>query len=208
MRLFNLMSLPLMPRFAGNSVLVLLLLAAVVVGCSGRHSVPKPYGYYRITLPEPAYRDTVYGPYRFEMSEYAVLSEHREPGENYWMDIRYPSLNASFHCSYKPVQSNLSDLTRDALEFVYKHAGQAHAIPEQSFSNPDERVYGVLFTLEGNTASPYQLFLTDSTRHFFRAAAYCNCRPNTDSLRPVLDYLEADMRHMVETFGWNYSVPR
>ena len=88
------------------------------------------------------------------------------------------------------------------MEFVYKHVQQVSSIPEQTFMNDDARVYGVLFHLEGNAASPYQFFLTDSTHHFLRGAAYCYCRPNADSLAPVHTFLDAELRHLIETLHW------
>lgn len=189
---------------SSSKYIVVLMLLTILVGCTRRASIPRPYGYYRIDIPTPTYRDMSYGPYLLDLNDIATLRPHAEPNEIYWCDIDYPTLNADIHCSYKAVQGNLNLLTRDALEFVYKHAGQATAIPEREFANPEKKVYGVLFTLEGNTASPYQFFLTDSVRHFFRGAVYCNCRPNADSLRPVLDYLEHDVEHLIETFQWTH----
>ncbi len=172
--------------------------------------MPKPYGYYRIATPDTAYiwfsesPDThIRYPYQFALSRNAEVREHARPGDKYWIDIHYPTMNMDIHCSYKPVSGNLRELSDDAIEFVYKHASHASAIPERDFSNPDAHVYGVLFTLEGNTASPYQFVLTDSVRHFFRGSVYCNCRPNADSLAPVHDYIEKDVIRLVETFTWN-----
>lgn len=182
-----------------NSVFLCIL---ALCGCS-RVATPKPYGYYRITLPEAAYMPSPSGePYRFEQSAYATVQKLTNDGEGEWMNLHYGNLNADIHCSYMPVHGNLRELTDDAMEFVYKHVSQASAIPERVFANDAAKVYGVFFTLQGNTASPYQFFLTDSTGHFFRGAAYCNCRPNADSLRPVLDFLERDIEHMIETFEW------
>ena len=90
----------------------------------------------------------------------------------------------------------------DALEFVYKNVSHASSIPERDYMHPEEKVYGVLFDLEGNTASSCQFFLTDSTRHFFRGSVYCNCQPNADSLAPVYEYLKTDVIRLVESFKW------
>lgn len=176
----------------------------VLRNCSGDEDVysPKPYSYLRIDLPEHEYEMVSYGPYAFELSKHAILQPIERTDERYWVNIHYPTLNATIHCSYKSVSRNLTALTRDALEFVYKNSQQATAIPEHDFSNPDHRVYGVCFDLEGNTASPLQFFLTDSTSHFFRGAVYCNCRPNADSLAPIHDYLRDDVLNMIETFRW------
>ena len=169
-------------------------------------STPKPYGYYRITLPDTSYVPFVARypryPYSFALSQNAVVQPRNDVDEPYWINLFYPALNATIHCSYKPVRNNLRELTNDALEFVYRNASFANAIPEQDYAHPEAHVYGVLFDLEGNTASSCQFFVTDSTRNFFRASVYCNCQPNSDSLAPVYNYLRKDVIRMVETFEW------
>lgn len=189
---------------------ILLLLPLLLWSCS-KPAAPKPYGYVRFTMPDTCYApfslhhpDNQDYPYNFLLSGNAVVQSRTQKGEHYWINIFYPSLNATVHCSYKPVRGNLRELTNDAIEFVYKNASHATSIPEQAYSHPEERVYGVFFDLEGNTASPYQFFLTDSTTHFFRASVYCNCRPNADSLAPIHQYLRQDMIHLIESFQWQY----
>lgn len=178
-------------------------MALVLVSC-GKVSTPKPYGFYRITVPDTSYVSfsSQYPnyPYTFSLSQNAVV--HPRAEEPYWINIYYPVFDATIHCSYKPVQRNLRELTEDALEFVYRNASHANAIPEKDYTHPEARVYGVLFDLEGNTASSCQFFITDSTKHFFRASVYCNCPPNADSLAPVYNYLRTDVIKMVETFEW------
>ena len=145
------------------------------VACT-KVSTPKPYGYYRIAIPDTSYVafDTRFPdwPYSFALSQNAIPQPRQD--EPYWLNIYYPSLDATVHCSYKPVRHNLRELTNDALEFVYRNASFANAIPEREYSHPEADVYGVLFDLEGNTASSCQFFITDSTRHFFRASVIKN----------------------------------
>ena len=183
----------------------ILILGVLLVSC-GKASTPKPYGYYRITVPDTVYSDFAAQypgyPYTFALSQNAVVKPRLDVEEPYWINLFYPALDATIHCSYKPVRQNLRELTNDALEFVYRNASFANAIPEQDYTHPEARVYGVLFDLEGNTASSCQFFITDSTHHFFRASVYCNCQPNADSLAPVYEYLRKDVIRMVETFEW------
>ena len=193
----------------GGLIILTGMLVTMVAGC-GNTSQPKPRGYYRIDLQEQEYvslQSPVYAsttgtlPYTFDVNKTVSVAPHAD-GDEHWIDLIYPSLNVQVHCSYKPVEGNLRQLSDDAQRFVYNHAGKASAIPEQGFDNEDESVYGVMYELVGNTASPCQFYLTDSTRHFFRAAAYFNCIPNQDSLAPVRDYIVEDMRHIVETMRW------
>ena len=186
----------------------LIIVTCALCAC-GKASTPKPYGYFRITTPDTTYVDFrgassefKHYPYSFALSQNAIAKSRKEPGEQYWINVWYPALDATIHCSYKPVRGNLRELTEDALNFVYRNASHASAIPEREYNHPEVNVYGVLFDLEGNTASSCQFFVTDSTRHFFRASVYCNCQPNADSLAPVYDYLRKDVIRMVETFHW------
>ena len=189
-----------------HKILLLVIAVTLLIGVTGcrRSATPRPYGYYRIDLPAAEYVvfDGQKVPVKSEVSRYATVLPQEHEGEGAWMNIHYDMLNADIHCSYMPVHGNLRELTDDAMEFVYKHVTQASAIPEREFLDHKARVYCVLFNLQGNTASPIQFFMTDSTQHFFRGAVYCNCRPNVDSLQPVLDYLDADIAHFIETFEW------
>ena len=197
-------------------------MACALLSCS-RPSQPLPYGYYRIDIPDYGYQPTTLPgyPYRFEFADIAVIDTrvdnaaaviNPDEGEEYWLDVVYPTLNARIHCSYKPIQSNikrqtsnistLGHLTDESIRMVFDHAIKADAIPEQGYTNSEARVYGVYYDLEGNTASPVQFFLTDSTQHFFRAALYYKCIPNADSLAPVNEVMRRDIRHMIESFRW------
>ena len=186
-----------------HKYLILTLVGIILLGCRPQYS-PKPYGYFRIAIPDTAY--TTFAPddypYMFNKSANAEIVYRTEDNEKYWLDIYYPDFKANIHCSYKPIKNNFSILTSEAEQFVYKHAQMASSIPEQGYENPEQEVYGVMYEIQGNTASPYQFVLTDSTRHFFRGALYFNCTPNQDSLAPVIDYMHKDIIELIESFRW------
>lgn len=180
-----------------------LIVGIVFISC-GEVSIPKPYGYFRVDLPTNNYQtiDTLNLPYRFDMSASAVLEQHPEPGENYWIDLHYPTLNANIYCSYKSVKNNLTELTEDARRYVYKHSIKADGISEKVFSNADKNMYGILYDIEGNTASSIQFVLTDSTKHFFRGALYFENVPNKDSIAPMVEFIREDIVRLMESFEW------
>jgi len=185
-------------HFIHSIVLVFVLI--FVTGCKPA-STPKPYGYYRIALPSHE-REACSVSHAAFMMNTAAQIRHNDLEHPEFFNIDYPSINATIHCSYLPVQHNLPDLLKDAQEMVYSHAVKASAIPEQEYADEANRVYGIFYELHGNTATPAQFFLTDSTRHFFRASVYINTIPNQDSLAPVIDYLLVDVREMIESFRW------
>jgi gliding motility-associated lipoprotein GldD len=63
-------------------------------------------------------------------------------------------------------------------------------------------VSGVFFTVGGNAATAKQFFVTDSVHHFLRGALYFDASPNEDSLGIVNDFLQVDMKHLINTFRW------
>ena len=184
---------------------------ALLLSCT-RPATPKEYGYFRIALPPHEYINSQSEPtmrgaqqqlpqanINYSLSTAADILPLDSPG---WFNIHYPALNATIHCSYMPVHNNLKSLIDDSEEFVYSHTVKASAIPEQAYSDPVNRVYGVYYELEGNTATPAQFWVTDSTHHFFRASVYIDCIPNQDSLAPVIDYLQTDCRVLIESLRW------
>lgn len=171
---------------------------ALLLSCT-RPATPKEYGYFRIALPPHEYINAQRSTFNAQRSTAAQLQPLDSPG---WFNIHYPTLNATIHCSYMPVHNNLKSLIDDSEEFVYSHTVKASAIPEQAYSDPVNRVYGVYYELEGNTATPAQFWVTDSTHHFFRASVYIDCIPNQDSLAPVIDYLQTDCRVLIESLRW------
>ncbi len=174
-----------------------------LLSCSNNYA-PKPRGYFRISFPEKNYSatDTTL-PYVFEIPQYARLKpDNTGANEPYWTNLDFPQYGARIHISYKPVENNLYQLLEDNRELAFKHTVKADAIKEQLFGNPENNVYGILYEIQGNTASPAQFFVTDSTDHFLRGSLYFNTVPNKDSIAPVLDFIKQDIIHLMETLNW------
>jgi gliding motility-associated lipoprotein GldD len=188
-----------------------ILVSFVTLGftaCNSRFT-PKATGYPAIALPKKAYlSDAVTGlPYAFDIPSYTVVDKNVDymgVGEQNagWMNLKFPSLNATLYISYNPIQKNQLDiLVRDAYNFANNHSNKASFIEDSAFENPIG-LQGVFFHLGGDVASPYQFFITDSSRHFLRGALYFDTTPNADSLAPVIDFLYQDLKQLVKTFHW------
>ncbi len=165
---------------------------------------PKPRGYPRINFPEKKYRqfDTTC-PYRFEIPTYARIEPDRHMGaEPCWLNLVFPQFRATVHLSYKEVNNNLPTYLDDSHDFANRHQIKATGLDEIPIFRDSSHVYGLLFDIAGNTASSVQFYLTDSTRHFLRGALYFNAKPNTDSLKIVVDFLKQDILHLINTTAW------
>jgi gliding motility-associated lipoprotein GldD len=84
---------------------------------------------------------------------------------------------------------------------TYKHTAKATEIKD-SLMRTSTGISGIFFEVGGNAATAKQFFLTDSIRHFIRGALYFDATPNADSLGIVNDFLETDMKHLINTFRW------
>jgi len=180
-------------------VLTLLLLPA----CR-QHYTPKPMGYPRVDYPEKSY--LLYDeatPYSFEYPAYAkVVPDKDRNSEPWWVNVVFPSFNATIHISYKPVHNDIQTYIEDARTLVYKHTTKAENIEEKVIIEPDDNRYGILYDLSGNVASNIQFFVTDSCSNFIRGSLYFNSVPNKDSLYPIVSYIREDIIHLIETTQW------
>ncbi|MGQ8337692.1 gliding motility lipoprotein GldD [Sunxiuqinia sp. A32] len=187
-----------------KKIVPVLVIAFLIAACQKEY-IPKPRGYFRIEFPEKKYQSINEKlPYQFNIPVYSTLVNDDEPGsEMYWRNIMIPSNNAEIHISYKKVDSNLSTYTEESRSLAYQHSIKADAIDEQVFVNPIDKVFGTIYFIDGNAASPIQFYLTDSVNHFLRGALYINEIPNIDSIRPVINFLRPDIIHLIETTRWN-----
>lgn len=181
----------------------ILMVACCFLGCTN-HYTPLPRGDFRIELPKKEYQllDSIF-PYSFSYPAYSkVVADADAPNEPYWVNIVFPRFNSTIHVSYKAIANNIDEVMEDSRKLAYKHAIKADAIGERFFQDDERRVYGILYEIKGNAASPLQFAVTDSSRHFLRGALYFNSIPNKDSLAPVIDYIKEDMMQLMESVRW------
>src|SRR5699024_6829144 len=65
---------------------------------------------------------------------------------------------------------------------------------------------GVIFDFEGAAASPYQFYITDTLSENVRSSLYINSEVRLDSLAPVVQFLEKDVQHFINTFHWKENL--
>lgn len=178
-----------------------------LMACDPPYS-PKPRAYPRIDFPEHRYQlyDPDTCPFQFEMPSYAEIQPYEfGKAEPCWQTVHFRPFDAQLHLSYKPVagdKERLYKMAEDARSFVYRHTVKAQTVDEAMIRSEEQSVYGIFYTLGGETASAVQFFVTDSSRHYLRGALYFKARTNRDSLAPVIDFLEKDIRKIVRSLRW------
>lgn len=192
---------------SSNRFFLFIVLLAGLICCNSDYTIRRA-GYYKIDFPKHEYKlfNTPGYPYTFEYPVYAyVLQDSTLFTDNdtpYWINIDFPQFNGKIYISYKQVnKTNFNKLVNDAFTMTYKHTGKATEI-QDSLMKTASGLTGVWFTVGGNAATARQFFISDSVNHFLRGALYFDTTPNEDSLSIVNDFLQADMKHLINTLKW------
>lgn len=181
------------------------MLLLVFTSCDNETPIPKPPTYLRADFPDHSYvKFDDACPYRFDISSLYKISavSNQDGSATCHKDIFLGPLNGTIHFSYIPMEKSLAEYVNFAINKVDEHKVKATAIEDTNFIRRDAKVFGTLFEIQGDVASPFQFYLTDSTSRFVSGVVYFNASPRYDSLKPSLDYLKKDLYRMIESFEW------
>ncbi|RYD78905.1 MAG: hypothetical protein EOP53_10445 [Sphingobacteriales bacterium] len=211
-----------------SAIIILVAFAA----CNSTYTSKKK-GYFNVEFPERKYVvfDDPEVPYTFEYPVYAKIVKDStyfdtNPENPYWRNIDFPQFNARIFLSYKIIGGkalykvkqadgtykdslgiNYFDrMVNDAFNLTNKNESVATSIKDSLFTTPNN-VSGVYFKVGGNAATARQFFMSDTTNNFIRGALYFDTTPNADSLKPVQDFLQKDIEHLINTFRWKNNKP-
>ncbi len=164
-------------------------------------------------------------PYSFEYPAYATIVKDSayfdSTSDNpYWVNVDFPTFHGKIYISYKTIggKSNykiksagsykdssginsFEKMVDDAYKLTYKNDIKAYSIEDSVMHTPNN-LTGIFFRLSGSVATARQFFITDTAKHFLRGALYFNATPNEDSLNPVNNFLQEDMKHLINTVQW------
>lgn len=208
-----------------NKIPFFILLVFFFLGCNSPYT-KKRTGYFKIDFPQRAYQsfsEPGY-PYSFEYPVYAKIikdSSLFDTNDPYWINVDFPDFYGKIFISYKKIggsstykvkspdgtyrdstsKNDFMQLVNDAYNLSYKNDIKAYAIDDSVMHTPNG-LTGIYFSLSGNVATAHQFFLSDTTRHFLRGALYFNATPNEDSLAPVNNFLQQDLKHIINTMKW------
>lgn len=186
----------------------LLLFSVLSVGCGRKGDyAPKPVAFLRIDTPAHTYcrYDTTSLPFTFERAQCAEVGIKRNRPTDKWVDILYPQFQGVVYLSYRKMDGvkDLKGQVDTSYLYLTQHFDYAAGVEEKAYSDASRKVYATTYHLKGdNVASTFQFWATDSNQHFLRGSLFLDRTPNNDSLAPVIEYLQADIRHLLETLEW------
>lgn len=190
-------------------IVILLVTIGFFVSCAD-DPTPKPKAFLALEYPEAIYKteDITKMPFTFDRNALGQnLKTKTLKGEttSYGINIEYPKLKGTIYITYKAIENN-EDLLRlylkNAQNFTQEHTLKADVIEEFVYENPERRVYGMFYDVGGNAASQSQFYVTDSINHFITGSLYFYAKPNYDSILPAANYLQKDIRRIMESLEW------
>lgn len=198
-----------------------------IIACNSNYS-PKQKGYFKVEFPARNYQrfDEAGFPYTFEYPVYATVTKdttffEEKPENPFWLNVDFPRFNGRIYISYNIIGgratfkvkikegiyvdsvgiNTFEQLIKSSYDLTFKHAYKASSI-EDSVFRTNNGVEGIYFNIEGNAATSNQFLVTDSVEHFLRGALYFDATPNEDSLSIINDFLQEDMKHLINTLKW------
>lgn len=214
-------------EFSKKYIFLFSTILIFIASCNSTYTSKKT-GYFNIDFPEKKYQlfDEPGFPYSFEYPTYAQIIKDStyfdaNPENNFWRNIDFTNFNAKIFLSYKRVGGkalykikmpdgkykdsigiNAYDkMINDAFNLTSKNEDVATSKKDSLFKTANN-ISGLLFKLGGNAATQRQFFMTDTSTNFLRGALYFYASPNADSVKPVVDFLQKDIDHLIETFKW------
>jgi gliding motility-associated lipoprotein GldD len=218
---------PLYTHKSLTAVLLFFISCSLFFACNSTYTSKKK-GYYKVDFPERKYvtfHQEGY-PYTFEYPVYAQVIKDSTyfdaSTENpYWINLDFPQFGGRIFLSYKIIGGKsvfkirqadgsykdssginaFDNMVNDAFNLTNKNQAVTSVIKD-SLMRTVNGLTGIFFKVGGNAATAKQFFLSDTTKNFIRGALYFDVTPNADSLRPVQDFLQTDIEHMINTFKW------
>ncbi len=194
-----------MRNLVAKSIVMTIFVALFACGSNDQY-VPKPHAYPRMVLPHKKYfkfenKDC---PFTFQIPHYSIMLPDADAKGKHWYNLHFPTLNATLHFTYYQFKNwnEYDSLVSDSRSLVNKHLQRAEDILEEPVTNLNPKVPGLIFHIQGNTATNLNFFTTDSSKHFLRGALYFNKQTQADSIYPVFKFLEQDVNEILKTFVW------
>tara|TARA_R110000868_G_scaffold79232_6_gene225527 strand:- start:4792 stop:5352 length:561 start_codon:yes stop_codon:yes gene_type:complete len=177
---------------------IVFLFSLICIGCKEENIMPKPKAMLRLEYPSPkeAQLETDYLIFNYNEQAKPIIKKKGA------IVLDYPAMKGSIFITYKKVDGNLKKLITDAEKLSLEHMKKADDIEPRTFINEEHKVYGTYFQIIGDAASQSQFYLTDSIHNFVTGSVYFYTKPNYDSILPAANYLQSDMRGIMETLRW------
>ena len=187
----------------GKIIISLLFFTLIIFSCN-EPNLPKQNGFLRIEFKEPYYSiyEEIDTPFNFY---YNSNSTHLDQIGNNQFLFDYSDLNLSLNLSFYNIKSSqgLEKKVRDFSLIFDTHKKKSNGVILREYDNDNRRIFGKLYEIKGDVASPIQFYLTDSLSNFISGSVNLKFKSNYDSIFPSIQYVKNDIIVLFESINWN-----
>lgn len=176
----------------------------IILSCNDSAILPKQNAFLRIEFEEPNYKiynqsdafpDFYYNSNSVTLNstnKNSLLLNYNKLGIN--LDLKFNKLNDGL---------DLINIENDFKMLLETHSKRSNGVLMREYENIDKLVFGKLYELQGDVASPVQFFLTDSLSNFVQGSVNINSKSKYDSIYPAIQYVKKDISVIFESIYWN-----
>ncbi|MAU30909.1 MAG: hypothetical protein CMC36_03250 [Flavobacteriaceae bacterium] len=187
----------------GKIIISLFFFTLITFSCN-EPNLPKQNGFLRIEFKEPYYtiHEEIDNPFNFYYNSNYTYIDHI--GSDQFL-FDYKDLNLSLNLSFYSIKTKL-DLEKKSRDFsliLDTHIKKSNGIVLREYDNDVNRMFGKLYEMKGDVASPIQFYLTDSVSNFISGSVNLKFKSNYDSIYPSIQYVKNDILVLFESINWN-----
>ncbi len=184
--------------------IVAIIISLSLSECIGKEEnyTPRRTAYPRIALCDTVYSATSMLPLNFEVNARAeaVRDTARDADDgSQWVNIDYPSYNATVYCTYTPVgPATIGRVIDNRIERISLNIGSATSEMTE-FATANDVSAKVIYTPDG-TMTPLQFIATDNRSWVLSGALHFHAtqKLNADSISPIVKAVNRDIIHTIK----------
>ena len=186
----------------GKIIISLFFFTLIIFSCN-EPNLPKQNGFFRIEFKEPYYSvyEEIDTPFKFYYNSSSTNLD--QIGSDQFL-FDYKDLNLSLNLSFYNINSS-QDLEKKARDFsliLDTHTKKSNGVILREYDNHNKSVFGKLYEIKGDVASPIQFYITDSINNFIGGSVNLNSKLKYDSIYPSIQYIKKDILVLYESINW------
>ena len=177
----------------------LFLLMFLLVGCYNDSVIPKPNAFLYKEFEKPIYK--IYKSncgYSFQTNDISTISS-----DECNLKINNKKLKSTIFITYIKIDNNLNLIESDFNEKMNENSKNAFFVKSSEYVSEGNNIFAKYFSFSGDTPSNTHFFLTDSVSFYFSGSLFFDSKPHYDSLIPSINYMNQDIRKLIQSFSWN-----
>ena len=186
-----------------GKIIISLFFTLIIFSCN-KPNLPKQNGFLRIEFKEPYYSIYDETDTSFNFYYNSNSSDLDQIGNNQFL-FDYRDLNLSLNLSFYKIKGSqgLEKKSHDFSLILDTHTKKSNGVILRQYDNNNSKIFGKLYEIKGDVASPIQFYLTDSVSNFISGSVNLKFKSNYDSIFPSIQYVKNDILVLFESINWN-----